>query len=101
METGRGIDDPGLLLDLCENNGHEADVRDTTCEAYADDLTIMFKMGEESLRIILGILDSYGQVSGLLINIDKTQLMVVGSNEWEIGSKIMGIEIVKQVNTGD
>ncbi len=96
-ETGRGIEDPGLIMDLCDNFGDRIDVRDTLCEAYADDLTITFSMGEESLRTILEIMDEFGQVSGLVINIGKTQLMVVGSNEWETGNRFLRIEIVNKV----
>ncbi len=46
---------------------------------------------------ILEVLDGFGRTNGLLINIDKTQLMVVGGDDWEVGSRINGIEVVSKV----
>jgi hypothetical protein len=68
-----------------------------TSEAYADNLTIIFKMSNSSVGKILEMLRDFEQVSGLVINISKTQLMVTGSNEWDIGTKIHGIDIVDKV----
>jgi hypothetical protein len=69
----------------------------STGEAYADDLTIIFKMGEDEVRQILKMLKDFEMVSGLEINIGKTQLMVAGCDKWRAGMKVMGIEIVDKV----
>ncbi len=94
LEDGRGIDDSGLYIGLGE-------VRDNlekpTSETYADDLTIIFKMSENSVNVVLQVLREFEAVSGLAINIDKTQLMVVGSEQWAVGSRVLGIEIVNSV----
>jgi hypothetical protein len=37
-------------------------------------------------------------VSGLSVNTDKTQLMVVGSDNWVEGDRVCGIKVVKNVN---
>ncbi len=94
LEEGNGIDDSGLYIGIGE-------IRDNwekpTSETYADDLTIIFKMSENSVNVILRVLREFETVSGLAINIDKTQLMVVGSEEWVVGSRVHGIEIVNSV----
>jgi hypothetical protein len=37
-------------------------------------------------------------VSGLSVNTDKTQLMVVGSDNWAEGDRVCGIKVVENVN---
>ena len=54
-------------------------------EAYADDLTIMFKWGRAGLKRILTILKEFEGVSGLKINVNKTQLMITGGDGEIIG----------------
>jgi hypothetical protein len=94
LEEGNGIDDGGLYIGIGE-------IRDNwekpTSETYADDLTIISKMSENSVNAVLQVLREFEAVSGLAINIDKTQLMVVGSEEWAVGSRVHGIEIVNNV----
>ena len=45
-------------------------------EAYADDLTILFKWDRAGLKRIVEILEEFALVSGLQINVKKTQLMI-------------------------
>jgi hypothetical protein len=73
MLEGRGIDDSGLYVDIVRDiDGLEK----LTSETYADDLTIIFRMSENSVEIILRLLREFELVSGLAINIGKTQLMI-------------------------
>ena len=43
-------------------------------EAYADDLTILFKWNREGLLRIKTILEGFAKVSGLTINVKKHNL---------------------------
>jgi hypothetical protein len=43
------------------------------------------------VNVILQVLREFEAVSGLAINISKTQLMVVGNEEWVVGSRVHGI----------
>jgi hypothetical protein len=94
MLEGRGIDDSGLYVDIVR----DMDVLEKlTSETYADDLTIIFRMSENSVGKILTLLREFEQVSGLMINIGKTQLMITGSEVWPTGARIHDIEIVDKV----
>ncbi len=96
-ENGNGIDDSGLFIEYWGRGGtHEEEP--LMSEAYADDLMIIFQFSELSIEKILEVLDNFGKVSGLLINIDKTQLMVVGTDNWAVGDRVHEIEIVDKVN---
>jgi hypothetical protein len=64
-------------------------------EAFADDLTVLFKMREGAAKKILEILDDFGKISGLQINREKTHIMVTGK-EWEGMDNIEGIAIQKE-----
>ena len=66
-------------------------------EVYADDLTIMFKWDQNGLKCILRILREFETVSGLKINVNKTQLMVTGGDGERIGSQIEGIKVVNSI----
>jgi hypothetical protein len=74
------------------------DIEKLTAEAYADDLTLIFKMSEEAVNVILGVMDDFKQLSGLSMNTGKTQLMICGTDEWEIGASINGITVVNYIN---
>ena len=67
-------------------------------EAYADDLTILFKWGRIGLNCLLKILRDFSRVSGLEINEKKLQLMVTGGEVAKIGSKIGEITIVDSIS---
>ncbi len=83
---GCGVDDSGLYTGIADVS-HEK----PTSETYADDLTLIFKMDNRNVSLIIEMLQSFGQVSGLKINVNKTQLMVVGSDNWATGEKVHGI----------
>jgi hypothetical protein len=68
-----------------------------TAEAYADDLTIIFKMSNEGVGAIMDLLDRFFRCTGLEVNKEKTQLMVTGSERWVVGQKISDIIIVDEV----
>jgi hypothetical protein len=68
-----------------------------TAEAYADDLTVIFKMSEHGVHCIVSVLAEFTAVTGLEINKDKTQLMVAGSDNWQIGQRIDDIVIVQDI----
>ena len=82
------------MQDLAWQSGIEVGI----AEAYADDLTIMFKMSEENLNKVLGILYEFEQVSGLSINKNKTQLMTCGNDVIAVGTVILDITVVNEVN---
>ena len=48
--------------------------------AYADDGNILIRMDLDSLSRIKDILNDYGNISGLVCNVEKTCLMQIGSN---------------------
>jgi hypothetical protein len=97
QENGNGIDDSGLFIEYWGRDNTTED-EPLTGEAYADDLTLIFRFSEQSVGKIIEVLEDFGDVSGLCINIDKTQLMVVGTENWEIGERVHNIEIVDKVN---
>jgi len=64
-------------------------------EAFADDLTAMFRMSIPAVKCILGILNKFGALSGLYVNMDKTHIMITGI-EWEGPDIIEGIRVQKE-----
>ena len=93
-ESGQGIEMCRSMQDLAWQSGIEIGI----AEAYADDLTIMFKMSEDNLNKVLGILNEYEKVSGLSINKNKTQLMTCGNDVIAVGTVISDITVVNEVN---
>jgi len=67
---------------------------DQLIEAFADDLSVLFKWSVNALGRILVILNEYGAASGLMINKSKTSLLISGI-EWEGGESVLGIKISK------
>jgi hypothetical protein len=94
MLEGRGIDDSGLYVDIVRDMDA---LEKLTSETYADDLTIIFRMSENSVGKILTLLREFEQASGLMINIGKTQLMITGCDVWLTGARIHDIEVVDKV----
>ncbi len=91
---GRGIDCCKNIIRMVEG----LDLEKLTAEAYADDLTVIFfQMSERSVEIILGVMEEFYRMSGLALNKGKTQLMVAGCEEWQIGINIHGITVVDKV----
>jgi hypothetical protein len=62
-------------------------------EAFADDLTAIFKWSLNALGRIITILNEFGAMSGLVINKSKTSIMICGK-EWQGGDSVLGIKIV-------
>jgi hypothetical protein len=90
---GERIDCCNFILEKIRN----IDIELVTAEAYADDLTLIFKMSNNSVRIILDVLSNYFRATGLEVNTNKTQLMVVGTNQWATGENVHGIAVVDSV----
>jgi hypothetical protein len=66
--------------------------------AYADDATMLVKLDYNSLLRIKTILEEFGNISGLVCNVEKTMLLVLGDNV-ELDNRInnLGFVIAKQV----
>ena len=68
-------------------------------EGFADDITLSIENSVESLQGVTNIIESFGNISGLRINKDKTQTMTFGHNS-ENAIPItgtMGFEWVKEI----
>ena len=92
-ESGRRISMCNYMSVLSNKFGIEAGL----AEAYADDITVMFKYNAENLQYILATLDLFHLTSGLSVNLSKTQLMVSGSDRVQINSKIHGVTVVEKI----
>jgi Reverse transcriptase (RNA-dependent DNA polymerase) len=71
-------------------------------EACADDLTVIFKWSAMNLIMIKNAIQVFGELTGLTINIKKTQLMIVGvdrmdNDELRTGNTVEGILIVDKI----
>jgi hypothetical protein len=79
----------------------QRDLEEGLIEAYADDLTVIFKWTSENLRRIIDVIGEFGGLTGLTINVKKTQLMIVGKDQedemFQEGREIHGIKIVGKV----
>jgi hypothetical protein len=89
-------DDSGLIK--CRERIGPGNARYRECndliEAFADDLTVLFRWSINALGRILTILNEFGTYSGLMINMSKTSLMISGV-EWEGGESVLGIKITQ------
>ncbi len=93
LMEGRGVECCDFIMRAIEG----IDIETITAEAYADDLTILFKMSEINVREILTMLERFFRTTGLEINTEKTQLMIAGSEQWRVGLLIQGIRVVSNV----
>ncbi len=66
--------------------------------AYADDATMLTKLDYNSLLRVKNILEEFGAISGLVCNVEKTMLLVIGDNA-EVDNRIenLGFVIAKKV----
>jgi hypothetical protein len=98
-----------IKLNLMEGNGINCcnfikekianiDIEKLTAEAYADDLTVIFRMQDNSVNIILDVMENFYRVSGLQLNRNKTQLMITGRDLQIENNLVGGIEVVEKVN---
>ncbi|MFO0006322.1 MAG: reverse transcriptase domain-containing protein, partial [bacterium] len=65
---GQGINCCAHVLRRIEN----MDIEKLTAEAYADDLTLIFSMEDDSVRIICDVMGGYERCTGLGLNKGKT-----------------------------
>ncbi len=93
LMEGRGVD----CCDFIRRAIEGLDIETITAEAYADDLTILFKMSEIKVREILVLMEMFNRTTGLEINTEKTQLMIAGFEQWGVGLFIQGIHVVSSV----
>jgi len=91
----------GVSLKNCETVGEWLEQQgiggEGLSEGFADDLTAMFKLENGVVETLIRILNNFSFVSGLSLNVKKTQLMVVGTDDYPVGSKIAGIDVVEKV----
>ncbi len=81
---GRGVNNCRFIKNWAEQNGFAGE---GNTEGFADDISVLFSMSVEAVRLIKSTLEEFRQVSGLSLNIRKTQLMVCGTEDYIIGSK--------------
>ena len=91
---GRGVDNCRFIKNWSEVNGFSGE---GNTEGFADDITVLFSMSADAVRLIKNTLEQFRLVSGLSLNIGKTQLMVCGTEEYIVGSKVEDIVVVEQV----
>jgi hypothetical protein len=70
----------GMNVGVNEMIRLQNDLASGIIEAYADDLTVMFKWNRNYLSLILDCIVDFGELTGLTVNVNKTQLMLVGKN---------------------
>ena len=68
-------------------------------EGFADDITLSIENTVESLTGVTNVIESFGNLSGLRINKDKTQAMIFGHNSENAIPTVetMGFEWVKEI----
>ena len=91
---GRGVNNCRFIKNWAEQNGLPGE---GNTEGFADDISVLFSMSVEAVRLIKGTLEEFRRVSGLSLNLGKTQLMVCGTEDYVIGSKVEDIVVVSQV----
>jgi len=91
---GRGVDNCRFIKNWADQNGFAGE---GNTEGFADDITVLFSMSVEAVRLIKSTLEEFRKTSGLSLNIRKTQLMVCGTEDYVIGSKVEDIEVVSHV----
>jgi hypothetical protein len=50
-------------------------------EAFADDNNIIAKLDEQAIVTIVKVVRDYGELSGLKCNVDKSQILIIGTDE--------------------
>ena len=93
-KEGRGINNCDFIREWLSGNGMRGE---GTAEGFADDLTLLFKFLGGTMEGIVAMMDEFKGVSGLELNKNKTQLMIVGSDRVPLGTKIIDIEVVDHV----
>jgi len=91
---GRGVDSCNFIKNWAAGNDMQGE---GNCEGFADDISVLFSMSADSVRLIKETLAQFALCSGLSINIKKTQLMVCGTENFATGTKVHDIEVVDRV----
>ena len=71
-----------LAISISENNNIQRIIVDGTelkLELFADDLTA-FLRNDKSLRVFLEVVIKFGNFTGLTINFEKTEILVLGNS---------------------
>ena len=71
-----------VILSIRKNDNIQGIIVDGTeikVELFADDLIALFRK-EKSLRVFLEVVTKFGSVTGLIINFDKTEILVLGNS---------------------
>ena len=63
--------DPGVVHPIFENGSHISD------SSYADDVSLLVNGKPENIVNVKNILDEFGKLSGLMINVEKTQILPI------------------------
>ena len=63
--------DLGVIHTVFENGSH------VNNSSYADDVSILVNGEPENLVNVKTILDNFGKLSGLIINVEKTQVLPI------------------------
>jgi Reverse transcriptase (RNA-dependent DNA polymerase) len=92
-----------MKLEFNENIRNRENMASSIAEAYADDLTIMIKWSVRNVIRIIEIIRSFGLVSGLDINVNKTQIMITGiemhnREKEQIEEQLEGLKLVDKIS---
>jgi hypothetical protein len=101
-ETGKKGEERGMVLEFNREYKDRFGLGTLLAEAYADDLTIMIKWDLTYVKEVIMIIKDFELVSGLEINVNKTQLMLSGieidkDRQQQIENELEGIKIVKKI----
>ena len=85
--------DSGVAHPIFENGSHIDD------SSYADDVSILVNGDPENIISVKNILDSFGKLSGLMINVEKTQVLPINvAQGFAEDIAETGFSIVKNLN---
>ena len=79
-----------------KNKGITVSQKEIKITQFADDTTIILDGTEDSLQDTLNVLEMFGNISGLQINTEKTQIVWIGKNK---GSKVE-LKVDKELQWG-
>jgi hypothetical protein len=102
IEIGKKGEEQGMVMEFNREYKDRFGLDTLLAEAYADDLTIMIKWDLTYVKEVIKIIKDFEWVSGLEINVNKTQLMVTGveideERQQQIEEELEGIKIVKNI----
>jgi hypothetical protein len=102
MKLEKKGEERGMVLEFNREYKDRYMLDTLVAEAYADDLTVMIKWDLNSAKEVIAIIKDFELVSGLEINVNKTQLMLTGieideDRQRQIEEELEGIKIVKRI----